>query len=109
MGYQKVLVAERQLPYRYSYFLFAREDSVFLHNLQFADLKCDLNAAGCFVSDSSNATNDPAVAVDEQCGFGAYSDKVYFANSAGARVLFSESLEVFVRKMTMYILGAMFL
>ena len=72
----------------YDYFLYVRDDNRFL--APFRDI----------LSSAMNGVNlsyaGPAVAVDNHCGFGSLSDKIYLANREGAALLFGANEPVFI-------------
>ena len=77
----------------YGLFTYWREDNHFLEPLELRSLAHLLNGGGVA----------PAVVVDEHCGFGSYSDKIYIANVAGAALLFDPTEAAFVRKMAQWV------
>ena len=83
----------------YDGFTLWREDNFFFAPLpeQFVpfDVKVGAGAPG-------QQKPQPAVVVDQYCGWGALSDKIFAANAAGAALLFDPTWAAFVAKMKAY-------
>ena len=85
----------------YDGFTLWREDNFFFTPLpeQFVpfDAKVDVSAGA-----PGQQKPQPAVVVDQYCGWGALSDKIFAANAAGAALLFDPTWAAFVAKMKAY-------
>ena len=85
----------------YDGFTLWREDNFFFTPLpeQFVpfDVKVDVGAGA-----PGQQKPQPAVVVDQYCGWGALSDKIFAANAAGAALLFDPTWAAFVAKMKAY-------
>lgn len=91
---------------QYDAYLYMREDNLFLPPLVSLSALAPALGVGASVSVRERAVR-PTVLVDERCGFGSYSDKIYFANAAAARVLFGETFDEHARHLAAWMQGAM--
>lgn len=85
LAYSAAAAAEHSLPYKYSHVLSAREDNAFVNPTY------SLEALMKQIS--------KPVAVDQYCGFGSYSDKLYFADRLGADNLLGRTTDQHVGHM----------
>jgi hypothetical protein len=87
--FQDALLSAHSRNMTYERFLYLREDNVFVHSTAPTLLPPSYVSHLC-------SQNAPCVVVDKYCGWGALSDKIYWANHAGASVLFGGSWDQFV-------------
>jgi len=83
-------------PQTYSGYVYLREDNYFYEPLDMDKVLLNKN----------KTASEPFFVVDSDCRqrFGAYSDKIYITNQAGADLLFGRSMAEFMEKMKRYIL-----
>lgn len=91
------LVFMEAAPAGYHWFVYMREDNRFLRPA--ASLTAFARNHIC----SEGAKGRAVVAVDELCGFGGYSDKVYLASPRGAAELFGTSFEQHAQHMAAWV------
>lgn len=96
--YAAAEASELNVPYNYTHMLYTREDNVFVRP-PYTLMELARTLDGGSPRDLAPA----AVAVDKFCGWGAHSDKIYFANRRGAEVLFPSTEEEHVRRMARWI------
>lgn len=91
------------VPYRY--YLYLREDNAFLEpptQLASTFASNRSRAVAAKVAEMS-APGGGVVAVDELCGWGSWSDKIYLADRPGAAVLFAETRSQHVRRLAQWV------
>jgi hypothetical protein len=91
-AYNAALSAETAFGYKYSHFLYIREDNLLYHPAYSLEL---LMAEGRQVS------------VDTHCGYGSYPDRTYFTNREGADAVFTPTIDDFVSRMTLWVQTAL--
>lgn len=98
---------------QYRHFLYVREDNAFLDpaaslaafaGAHFAPAEAKgLRATDERASSAESSSTRGVVAVDEQCGWGSYSDKLFLANAAGASALFAGDEDEHVAHMSSWV------
>lgn len=120
---------DTQVPY--AHFLYCREDNAFLEPIaQLAELAhlvrmckgihrsagsrarplshaVPTQAAPLADASTMRSTSRGTVAVDEQCGWGSWSDKIYLADTMGAQALFAPTLDLHIARMASWVQLAM--
>jgi len=90
LAYASARAAETTLNKRYTHFLYLREDNAFVK-------------PGDSLWLAMQQVHDKTVMVDNHCGAGSKSDKIYLAGREGASVLFSSSLAKHARDMSTWV------
>eukprot|EP00656_Telonema_subtile_P006126 TRINITY_DN12812_c0_g1_i3.p1 TRINITY_DN12812_c0_g1~~TRINITY_DN12812_c0_g1_i3.p1 ORF type:complete len:449 (+),score=38.92 TRINITY_DN12812_c0_g1_i3:33-1349(+) len=93
MFFLRHLVYRMTLDIEYDVYLYQREDNHFIQPLALNSVLPKLNSP----------RRKPNIALDLWCGFGAFSDKLYVTNPAGAAVLFDRTMDGFKQKIVSWI------
>lgn len=103
--YVSALTAEQDLGYKYTHLLYLREDNIFAHQTRY-NLSGLAEAMDKRIEVLPKGAHTPAVLVDRHCGWGSYSDKMYFANRQAAEVLFTSTRHEHVQRMAAWVAHA---
>lgn len=101
LAYKSALAAEPGLGYKYSHFLYLREDNAFVEPpAGFEGAPQDLDVS---IWHHIQTMSPAMVKVDKYCGQDAWSDKIYLAGREGAAILFKDSLREHASDMSRWV------
>jgi len=98
LAYKSAVEAEKSLAYKYTHVLYTRDDNVFVHpSYTLLQIAMDMN-------NGFEPSQAPAsMLLDKHCGFGAWSDKIYFGNRRGIDILFARTHEEHISMLASWI------